>query len=360
VTIRLNGIDDYDKLEDRNYSAWQEFILHHGSDVEVESDAWLEGTLLLSMEPTLLAEVESDLKSLPANQQGALTMLHFIIKRMVICNQEAWDSLEEYIKMFDICNFPGENVSTACLKLKAVVTVLGDKLPSNAVRILLEGFSQASTKSFSSVCESKIAMRSDSIYALLLKSVPLCNQVTFMLDDLEQKYQQLITGKKWDGIGHVGMNSTNKSCFNAMANQDDEEQGYAAYVKKTKSCKFLAFEEWAKLQKCNYCGNQGHICPQYKKYLADKENGTPPPPVDKRNNKPFFNKDNCCEKFNKDPKLKALLFAFAAFTNDYISESQPKPDKKEDDDQQVNSDSNKVNNDDDVNAFLGMFGALKE
>jgi hypothetical protein len=111
-------------------------------------------------------------------------MLRFIIKHMVIRNQEAWDSLEEYIKMFDIHNFTGENVPTACLKLKAVVTVLGDKLPSNAVRTLLEGFSCTSTKSFVSVSKSKIAMHSDSIYASLLKSVPLCNQVTSMLDDL--------------------------------------------------------------------------------------------------------------------------------------------------------------------------------
>jgi hypothetical protein len=157
------------------------------------------------------------------------------------------------------------------------------------------------------------------------------------------------------------MNSNNKSSFNAMANQDNEEHGYAAYVKKYKSCNFLAFKEWAKLQKCNYCGNQGHVRPQCSKYLANKEKGTSPPPVDKRNsnNKLFFNKDNCCEKFNKDPKLKALLSAFAAFTNDYISESQPKPDKKEDDDQQENSDSNKVNNDNDVNAFLGNVQCFK-
>jgi hypothetical protein len=60
-------------------------------------------------------------------------MLWFIIKCMIICNQEAWDALEEYVKTFNICDFPGENVPTACLKLKAVVAVLGDKLPSNAV-----------------------------------------------------------------------------------------------------------------------------------------------------------------------------------------------------------------------------------
>jgi hypothetical protein len=155
------------------------------------------------------------------NQQGALTMLCFIIKHMVIRNQEAWDALEEYIKMFDIRNFPGENVPIACLKLKAVVTMLSNKLPSNAVHTILKGFACASTKSFSSVYESKIAMRSDSIYALLLKTIPLFNQVTSMLDDLEQKYQQLITAKKWEGIGHVGMNHNNKSSYSAT--QDDEE-----------------------------------------------------------------------------------------------------------------------------------------
>ncbi len=68
TTVWMNGIEDYDKIEDSNYAIWQEFILCHGSDVEVESDAWLEGTLLLSMESTLRAEVESDLKSLPVNQ----------------------------------------------------------------------------------------------------------------------------------------------------------------------------------------------------------------------------------------------------------------------------------------------------
>ncbi len=99
-------------------------------------------------------------------------MLCFIIKRMVICNQEAWDAFEEYIKMFDICNFPGENVPIACLKLMVVVTVLSNKLQMNAFCTILEGFACASTKSFLSVCKSKITMRSNSIYALLLKTIP--------------------------------------------------------------------------------------------------------------------------------------------------------------------------------------------
>jgi hypothetical protein len=193
------------------------------------------------MESTLCSEVESDLNSLPVNQCGALTMLCFIIKRMVIHNQEAWDALKEYIKTFDICHFPVENVPNACLKLKTVVTVFGDKLPSNAVCTILESFAHASTKSFSSVCDSKIAMNSASIFSSLLAQVLHCSQITSMLDDLEHKYQQLITAKKWEGIGHVGMNHINTSCFTATANQDNAAQSYAAYV-KSKTCHgFLDF-----------------------------------------------------------------------------------------------------------------------
>jgi hypothetical protein len=230
TTVWLDAIKDYDKLKDRNYSAWQKFILRHGLDVKIESDSWLEGTLLLSMESTFCAEVESDLK----------TMLCFIIKCMVICFQETWDALKEYIKTFDIRSFPGENVPTACLKLKAVVTVLGDRLPSNAVHTILEGFARASTKSFALVCGSKIAMRSNSIYPSLVAKQTLCSQVTSMLKNLEQKYQQLITAKKWEGVGHIGETLTQKSSFTTAVEQEGMEQSYAAYV-KSKSC--LPFEE---------------------------------------------------------------------------------------------------------------------
>jgi hypothetical protein len=224
----LHAINDFDRLDDHQYSAWQEFILRHGTAVEIESDDWLEGTLLLSMEVTLCAEVESDLKSLPENHR-AITMLRFIIKRLVVCNQEAWDALKDYIKIFDIRNFPGKNVPTACLKLKAIINFLGNKTPSNAVHTILEGYAHASTATLSDVCKSKIAMHSDSIYVSLLATVLLRSQISSTLDYLEQKYQQLITAKKWEGVGHVGMDKQNKSAFNATDNHDSEAQSYAAY-----------------------------------------------------------------------------------------------------------------------------------
>jgi hypothetical protein len=155
--VMLNAIDDYDKIDDSHFCNWQEFINCDGREVELERDSWLEDTLHLSMEPTLWSEVKSDLKCLPPSQQSTVIMLRFIIKRMVICNQEAWVSLEDYIKVFDIRNYPGKNVPTTCLKLKAIVNILGDELPSNSVCTILEGFANASTtSSFNQVCLTKI------------------------------------------------------------------------------------------------------------------------------------------------------------------------------------------------------------
>jgi hypothetical protein len=311
------------------------------------------------MEVTLHAEVKSDLQGLPANHHGAFTMLCFIIRHLIIRNQEAWDALEDYVKTFDICNLPSKNVSTACLKLKAVINVLGDKTPSNAVHTILEGFAHASTDTFTDVCKSKLAMRSDNIYASLLAKVPLHSQVSSTLDDLEQKYQQLITAKKWEGVGHVRMDNHNNSAFNATANPDDEAQSYATYVNYKAT--LLKFNKWAKLQTCHHCGNKGHVCPNFQKYLAEKANRTLPPPGKKHLTRPApaFNK-YCREKLQKDPKLKALLSAFSAFTTKYLANSQPVASETTANGDDHDNLASGAEDEDDVNAFWDMVGALKE
>jgi hypothetical protein len=101
------------------------------------SNEWLEETLRLLMESNLCAELESNLKGLLSNQRGVISLLRFIIKCIVIWNQEAWDALKDYIRSFNIHNYPGKNVPIACLKLKAMVNVLGPKLPSNVVWTIL-------------------------------------------------------------------------------------------------------------------------------------------------------------------------------------------------------------------------------
>jgi hypothetical protein len=66
-----------------------------------------------------------------------------------------------------------------------------------------------------------------------------------MLDDLKQKYQQLITSKKWEGVGHIRM-AQDKSMFKASLGDNEEDSfSYAAYDKQTK-LKWLLYNEWAK------------------------------------------------------------------------------------------------------------------
>ena len=217
------------------------------------------------------------------------------------------------------------------------------------------------TVSFTAVFQSKIAMRSDTIYASLLAKTPLHTQINTTLDNLKQNYQQLITAKKWEVVGHVGMDAHKKSSFSAtVAQEDDNESCFAAYLKRKPR---VTLKEWAKLQTCNHCGVNGQVRPQCKKFLADKASGKVLSlTIDKRSPAP----GDCCKnirhnKFNKDPKLKALLSAFAAFTADYVVDN----DIEDNNENTVEDDNkatikNKDNDHDDVNAFLGMFGSLKE
>jgi hypothetical protein len=110
-----DAINDWQELDDKMYFQWQEFILKYSTAIEIESDNWLDDVLHLSVEKTLRAEVESDISCIPLCQKGSITTLCCIIKRTVIKNQEAKDSLENYIRTFDITKFPGENVPLACL-----------------------------------------------------------------------------------------------------------------------------------------------------------------------------------------------------------------------------------------------------
>jgi hypothetical protein len=114
---------------------WQEFLLCHGTEIELESGIWLDDVLHHSIEKTLHSEVQSDLKGIPPTHRSSITTLQCIIKCMVVKNQEAHIALETYIKTFNFTNSPGENVSTACLCLKTVAKALGDKdLPMNTIQ----------------------------------------------------------------------------------------------------------------------------------------------------------------------------------------------------------------------------------
>jgi hypothetical protein len=102
--------------------------------------------------------------------------------------------------------------------------------------------------------------------------------------------------------------------------------------------------------------------PQCHQYLAAKANGTLPAPNKKKS--PMCRKPAshliCRDKLMGDPKLKALISAFSAFTTDYLAE---KPDATMPDTAVTKNNGNDAEmgvDHDDVKAFLGMLGALKE
>jgi hypothetical protein len=65
-------------------------------------------------------------------------------------------------------------------------------------------------------------MQGNSTYASFQDKIPLHKQVSLMLDDLEQKYQRLITAKKWEGVGHSWMIQGKSSFKVATIDNDDD------------------------------------------------------------------------------------------------------------------------------------------
>ncbi len=68
ATKFFNIIKDWQQLNDKKYFEWQEFIMRYGTTHELESNSWLEDTLLISMDKNLRSEIESDMSGFPKNK----------------------------------------------------------------------------------------------------------------------------------------------------------------------------------------------------------------------------------------------------------------------------------------------------
>jgi hypothetical protein len=313
------------------------------------------------METTLCAEIESDIIGIPIQQRGSIMTLRGIIKRMVIKNQEAKYALENYIRGFDITKFPGENVPTVCLCLKAVARALGDDdLLSNTIRKVLEGFGKSSTKSFNNFCSSQIALRCGSFYANIMRGTSLQSQPNNLLNNIKVTYLDLVGGNSWLGITAA----PTQSSFTAKVQQDEEDEREARALAAKSN---LPWDEWVKLHaKCHHCGEKGHIRPQCPDYLKKIKSGEI-----KQAYCPNYRGQsqarpaNCglpqarCNKFLTDPKAKAFLSAFQArFIPD------------DDDVENGNGDKDSIAHDSDIEQnegvdrdiynFLSLVGSLKE
>ena len=111
----------------------------------------------------------------------------------------------KYIETFDIRKFPGEDVSTATLRIKDVCRALGhSNLPSDTVLRVLEGFMHASTESFCSFCQTQHNLVTMEDYAVSRhdKVIPIYKMLSRVLDMVGKMYVDLKSGDLWVGTSN--------------------------------------------------------------------------------------------------------------------------------------------------------------
>ena len=284
-----NSILDHTKVTDVECYQWQEFLRRQGQTEDRTSDHWMEEKLWRSMSTTLLKEVRSDFKRLPKIQQGAVSLVRIIINRMVQDSQDSRRALEEYIKSFSVRNFPGEDVTMACLRLRAVANALGrDRLPADIVQRVLDGFSHASTPAFQHLCHTQVAMMSSSLIRNAIRREPLYTQLDNVLHDLEVRFMELRSGQNWLGVGHGTTNTSAFTAFHDASSSDSDDDKTAGddiseyrIYKASSGNKSLPFDEWVRDKTCRHCGEKGHIqgehCPTYVRDVFAGRIQLPPP-----------------------------------------------------------------------------------
>ena len=267
-TELVNGVLDHDKLTDHHYFAWQSFLRRFALEPELISDAWFHDKLWKSLDDELKAEIRSDFDDLPHECKGSISLLRLIINRMVKNNQESRRAMEEFIKTFDIQKFPGEDVTKATLRLKAIAQSLGtNRLPSDIVHRVLEGFARASTPAFSNLCHHQKSMISSSLVKANLRQDTLYKTLISVLTDLDIEYNELLSGHRWLGISQHALPSSSVFVANSWVNEDDTDDEYNNYVVFTARTgrPSLPFHLWVKDKLCRHCHEMGHIqrdCPK--------------------------------------------------------------------------------------------------
>ena len=362
----VNSILAWKDLQDDDCYHWQQFLNLYGSEVDIESDQWMEEFLRASMEQTLKDEVISDFDELSKEHRGAVSLFRCMVNRMVTKNEESRRNLEKWLQDFSLASFSGENVTKACLRIKAVANAIGhDKLPSDVVTRVLNGMATASTDEFSQVCHTQIAMMNNSVLKTMMKVTSLHKQLVSILSDLEVKYLELLGAKKWKGVGIDIKHEV--SAYNTFT--CDEYRAYVVDAGKNA----LPFLEWVKTAKCHHCGKTGHIRPMCPQYLEDIKTGKVVRPPFRRNRLPRRppgkglkspndppggpNKANLKEK---NQKFRALLSKMSDLmeSSDEESDEEQENNANADDDDQTDDANDDI--EDVSSAFFSSLGLSKE
>ncbi len=187
--------------------------------------------------------------------------------------------MEEYIKTFDIRKFPGEDVTKASLRLKAVAQSLGtNKLPTDIVHRVLEGFALSSTPTFSQLCHHQESMISSSLVKSTLRQHTLYKTLNAVLSDLEVKYMELLSGNRWLGLGNtVTSASTFFTDTEPYSDDNADTDEYDEYMALTVHAgrRAIPFDIWVKDKVCRNCNAVGHIKRDCPKLRPSKSRSSP-------------------------------------------------------------------------------------
>jgi len=229
---------------------------------------------------------------------------------MVLQSQEITDALQDWLRTFDIRMFNDENVSVAATQIKAVLRALGSNIPSNAARLLLDGFENVKTPAFMQLCVTLGTTLSSSLLQSQqqanMSSKELCFQ---MLQDLEGRFIEFRTRRKWLANGHDG------KAFRAALSSQNFEVNAARHDRLR--------GDGRSNKECHGCGEMGHLvrdCPKRRNACNPcRENGDNACPARRGNNEHNTRRGGNTHRSKRERFEKAFTMAFESLANETSS-----------------------------------------
>ena len=142
------------------------------------------------------------MEEVDVHQRGAIVMFGLIAQCIFERNQESKTAMVNYLTKFDLQNINGQYVPTVALHIRAICRTLGPEVPPSGVHCVLDGMKYASNESFKCICETNIALLSNTVYESTVMTLAPKKNIFSILQDLKTKYLELVESKGWEGIGH--------------------------------------------------------------------------------------------------------------------------------------------------------------
>lgn len=163
------------------FAQYQQFIHDYMSPVDVESSQWLfDVPLQLSIEPTLLLQLNQTHESYPEVQQGGVLLFKLLTDVVDTNTFESIELYQNYIKTYRLDDTEGEDVATSLACFVAVVSMLEARdRPSNIVRRMLEGQKHCHNPDYVGTVKGMLSSTKGPMFDVFIKSEG-CNEMAML------------------------------------------------------------------------------------------------------------------------------------------------------------------------------------